>query len=130
MEPTLQIGETIQMSTTAGALRRGDIVVFAKPANDYRPGLTDLIKRVIGLPGETASAQRGSVYVNGRSLTEPWLPRGDLTPGFTAVRIPPGHYFVMGDNRGDPADSRVFGPIPSQLVIGAGIAHERGRPGS
>ena len=60
-------------------VHRGDIVVFAKPPDDNSPGIKDLIKRVIGLPGETISARDGKVYINGRQLAEPWLPKGTVT---------------------------------------------------
>ena len=121
METTLDIGDKVlvnKLSYDFHPVHRGDIVVFAKPANDYSPGIKDLIKRVIGLPGETISASGGSVYINGSKLAEPWLPKGTQTADFGPVTIPPGEYFVMGDNRGDSADSRVIGPIPKKLIVG------------
>jgi signal peptidase I len=99
-------------------VHRGDIVVFNKPPNDTTPGVKDLIKRVIGLPGETISGQNGQVYINDHPLAEPWLPKGETTQPFPATRIPAGDYFMMGDNRGDSADSRIIGPIPKRLFIG------------
>jgi signal peptidase I len=92
--------------------------VFKKPPNDYNPGIKDLIKRVIGLPGETISGQNGAVYINGVLLKEPWLPKGVLTENVPTTKVPAGDYFVMGDNRGDSADSRVIGPISGKLIIG------------
>jgi signal peptidase I len=121
MEPTLKIGDRVlvnKLSYDFHSVHRGDIVVFKKPANDNSPGVTDLVKRVIGLPGETISATNGQVYINGHPLTEPWLPRGDYTSAFGPVQIPNGEYFMMGDNRGDSADSRIIGPIPKKLFIG------------
>ena len=93
-------------------------MVFAKPPNDTTPGVKDLIKRVIGLPGETISGQNGQVYIDGRPLAEPWLPKGEQTVPFPSTPIPAGDYFMMGDNRGDSADSRIIGAIPSRLFIG------------
>jgi signal peptidase I len=121
MEPTLKVGDKVlvnKLSYDFHGVHRGDIVVFKKPANDFTPGITDLIKRVIGLPGETISAQGGSVYINGQKLNEHWLPRGVTTNDFQPTHIPPGDYFVMGDNRGNSADSRVIGPIPKKLIVG------------
>ncbi len=121
MEPTLKIHDRVlvnKLSYDFHSVHRGDIVVFKKPANDFSPSVTDLIKRVIGLSGETISAQGGEVYINGRPLHESWLPRGEYTQNFGPVAIPRGEYFMMGDNRGDSADSRIFGPVSSKLFIG------------
>jgi signal peptidase I len=134
MEPTLQVGDRVlvnKLSYDFHSVHRGDVVVFAKPADDTTPGIKDLVKRVIGLPGETISAQNGQVYINGRPLAEPWLPKVDRDvttfqpsiPGCLpapsgACRIPAGDYFMMGDNRTDSADSRVIGPVPGHLFIG------------
>jgi signal peptidase I len=121
MEPTLIVGDKVlvnKLSYDFHSVHRGDVIVFKKPPNDFSPGIKDLIKRVIGLPGETISARDGSVYINGQKLKESWLPKGVTTADFGPVRIPSGQYFVMGDNRGDSADSRVFGPITKNLIIG------------
>ena len=121
MEPTLQVGDRVlvnKLSYSFHSVHRGDIVVFSKPPNDTSPGVKDLIKRVIGLPGETISAQDGHVDINGRPLAEPWLPRGVTTGNFGPVVIPKGDYFMMGDNRGDSADSRVLGPVSGKLFVG------------
>jgi signal peptidase I len=135
MEPTLSVGDRLLVNKLSYHFHnphRGDIVVFKKPPNDTTPGITDLVKRVIGLPGETISARNGQVYVNGRPLSEPWLPgvdRGVTTfpsaipgclpaPGLGGCKIPAGEYFMMGDNRTDSSDSRVIGPVTSKLFIG------------
>jgi signal peptidase I len=121
MEPTLKVGDRVlvnKLSYDAHSVHRGDVVVFARPANDFTPGIKDLIKRVIGLPGETVSGQNGAVYINGQRLKEPWLPKNDPTAPFPAVVVPAGDYFVMGDNRGNSADSRVLGPIAGDLIVG------------
>lgn len=121
MEPTLKVNDRVlvnKLSYDLHGIHRGDVVVFRKPPNDYSPNIKDLIKRVIGLPGETISGKDGAVYINGHRLKEPWLPKGVTTAPFPAVAIPRGDYFVMGDNRGDSADSRVIGPISGKLIVG------------
>jgi signal peptidase I len=82
---------------------------------------TVLIKRVIGLSGDRISASGGRVYVNGELLVEPYLPKGTITTSFGPLIVPPGHVWVMGDNRGDSLDSRVFGPIPEGHIVGRAI---------
>ncbi len=136
MEPTLKVNDRVlvnKLSYKLHSVHRGDVVVFKKPPNDTTPGITDLIKRVIGLPGETISGRNGEVYINGRPLAEPWLPKVDqdvttfppagAIPGCQSAPgggclIPPGEYFMMGDNRSDSSDSRIIGPIPKHLFIG------------
>jgi len=99
-------------------VHRGDIVVFERPQGEVDPKIKDLIKRVVALPGETVEGRNGQVLINGRALTEPYLPKGVQTSDFGAVQIPKGRYWVMGDNRGNSKDSRVFGPIPKGLIVG------------
>jgi signal peptidase I len=121
MEPTLKVGDKVlvnKLSYDFHGIHRGDVIVFKKPPDDYSPGITDLIKRVIGLPGETIWGQGGYVYIDGSKLNEPWLPKGTLTSNFPHTYIPKGEYFVMGDNRGNSADSRDIGPIAKKLIIG------------
>jgi len=123
MEPTLKVGDKVlvnKLSYDFHSIHRGDVIVFKKPADDFTPGIKDLIKRVIGLPGETISSKDGFVYINGVRLNEPWLPKVDrgVTVGIKPTLIPPGEYYVMGDNRTDSSDSRVIGPIPKSLIVG------------
>jgi signal peptidase I len=100
-------------------VHRGDIVVFGKPpGEDAGPNVKDLVKRVIGLPGDTVSSVAGQVDINGTPLKEPWLVKGTVTTGIQEQKIPPGEYWVMGDNRSDSQDSRFFGPIPKSLIVG------------
>jgi signal peptidase I len=82
----------------------------------------EYIKRVVALPGEHVEAHGGHVYVDGRELVEPYLPPGDDTDDFAPVAVGPGQLFMMGDNRGNSADSRTFGPIPRTSVVGRAMA--------
>lgn len=122
MLPTLQIGDRIlvdKLSYRLHLVHEGDIVVFRKPATDVGdPAVVDLVKRVIGLPGETISSAGGNVYIDGHLLKEPWLGTGVITNGIKAMIIPQNSYFVLGDNRGNSSDSRVFGPIQGKLIVG------------
>ena len=134
MEPTLQVGDRIvvdKLSYHLHGVDRGNIVVFTTPPNEdcAGPPVADLVKRVIGLPGESISLRDGSVYVDGRLLPEPFLPpnvRTDTYPGPSsngfalhhAYRIPTGDVFVLGDNRPDSCDSRWWGPIRESSIVG------------
>lgn len=127
MEPTLDIGDRIlvdKLSYDFHPVHTGDIVVFKRPphADVGPPSIKDLVKRVIGLPGQTIWSHGGQVYIDGKILPEPWLPPGTVTRGIRPQKIPPDHYFVMGDNRGDSLDSRYFGPIPGSLIVGRVVA--------
>lgn len=96
--------------------QRGDIIVLKRP---NAPEM-DLIKRVIGLPGDTIEVEDGRVIVNDQELTEPYIVAfggGDKDK----FRLPEGEYFVMGDNRGASSDSRSFGPVPEELIIGRAV---------
>jgi signal peptidase I len=101
--------------------RRGEIVVFETPARAAREcgAAGTYVKRLVGLPGETWSERDGSVYIDGRKLAEPYL--GDRRRDLDDLRprkIPPGHYFFMGDNRQYSCDSRKWGPVPRANIIG------------
>jgi signal peptidase I len=127
MVPTLKVGNRIlvdKLSYDLHGVHRGDVVVFARPPRDQgEPGVHDLVKRVIGLPGERISSQGNQVLINGRVLREPWLPKNEgLGQPIEPQVIPKGHYFVMGDNRTDSLDSRSFGPIAGSLIVGRVVA--------
>jgi signal peptidase I len=134
MEPTLQIGDRIlvnKLSYDLHGVDRGNIVVFSRPPTENcgGPEVNDLVKRVIGLPGNVISLSGGYVYIDGKRLDESWLPaseQGVTTPGppgtpYSLVRpfkVPANDYFVMGDNRTDSCDSRYWGPISKSLIVG------------
>ena len=121
MYPTLDEGDRVLVNKISYKLHdvnRGDLVVFERPEGQPESDIKDLIKRVIGLPGETIEAREGVVYVNDRALTEDYLVEGVTTDNLPRQEIPAGHVWVMGDNRGDSADSRVFGPIDEDTIVG------------
>ncbi len=121
MEETLQVGDRVlvnKLSYQFGDIERGDIIVFHKPDNAGESDVDEFIKRVIGLPGETLRSVDGVVYIDGRPLEEPYLEPGVLTHQLSEVTVPDGHVFVMGDNRGGSRDSRYFGPIPVDSIVG------------
>ncbi len=82
------------------------------------PSIKDLIKRVIGLPGDRIQAINGQVYINGQLLKEPYLPTATPTEDLPLTVVPKGAYYMLGDNRTDSRDSRYIGPIPGHLIVG------------
>jgi signal peptidase I len=129
MEPTLMIGDRIlvdKLSYDFHSVHRGDIIVFATPPKEI-PILmvNDLVKRVIGLPGETIwSGPRGEVFINGKLIDQPWLTasaRDEPGPPIPRQKIPKGYVFVMGDNRGSSDDSRDYGPVSESLIVGRAV---------
>jgi signal peptidase I len=128
MEPTLAVGDRVlvnRLSYRLHDINRGDVIVFKRPETaPAAPGdPEDLIKRVIGLPGDTVVAREGIVYVNDRPLEEPYLPVGTSTANLDdPVTVPEGEVFVMGDNRDNSSDSRFIGTIPVDSVVGRAFA--------
>ncbi len=125
MLPTLQKNDRVlvnKLSYRLHDVHRGDVVVFERPPNEADQRIKDLIKRVIGLPGETIEARNGRVVIDGRYLEEPYLRLEESgcpgTENLPPTVIPADHVFVLGDNRCDSSDSRVFGPIPEDLIVG------------
>lgn len=121
METTLVANDRVlvnRLSYTWGEVGRGDVVVFARLPSD--PGQTrDLIKRVIGLPGDEVEGRNNSVYINGLRLNEPYLAPENMTFGdFGPLDVPDGELFVMGDNRDNSIDSRRFGTIDISRAAG------------
>ena len=99
-------------------IHRGDVVVFWYPLDRTK----SFIKRVIALPGETVEIRRGTVYVNGRPISEPYVPPQyeDLSD-FGPEPVPMDDYFLMGDHRISSNDSRVFGPVASRYIYGRAV---------
>ncbi len=138
MEPTLMIGDRVlvnKLSYDLHDVHRGDIVVFASGPNTewHKAGIDDLVKRVIGLPGETVTQCEGQqVCIDGRLLKEPYLPKETQNasvfpatiPGCAAnspangCTVPPGKIFVMGDNRTNSQDARANGPVKESSIVG------------
>ncbi|HUQ39842.1 MAG TPA: signal peptidase I [Acidimicrobiales bacterium] len=123
MEPTLDIGERVlvnKLSYKLHDVHRGDVVVFERPdGQEGTSQIKDLIKRVVALGGETVETRDGHIYVDGKPLAENYLPAGEPPgPPVDKLRVPEGHLWVMGDNRGNSKDSRVFGPISENLLVG------------
>lgn len=122
MSPTLMPGDRIIADKLVSTIHRGDIVVFSNVPAD-RGGPPTLVKRVIGLPGETISSIGSTVLVDGRPLAEPWLPKlvgqcAETSEHIPTTRIAPDNYFVMGDCRGDSDDSRYWGTVPRSDIVG------------
>jgi signal peptidase I len=92
--------------------RRGDVVVIDMPEEE-KP----LIKRVLALPGETVALREGQVFINGHRLREPWATRWG-GPDLPETEVPPGHVFVLGDNRAQSRDSRSFGAVSLDQILG------------
>jgi signal peptidase I len=142
MEPNLLIGDHLLVNKFVSAptltkvedtilpietIHRGDIIVFKHPKTPER----DLIKRTIGLPGETIEVRDRRVYVNEKPLDEPYahylfkdsadITAGDVRRNFGPVTVPAGHYFMMGDNRDNSEDSRFWGFLPREYVKGKAL---------
>lgn len=129
MYPTLHDGDVIfmdRLSLKFSDVRRGDIVVFNPPYSSEAP----LIKRVLGLPGETVSASLGEIWINGKLLKEnddktqndyqSFNPAKD--PKAEGVKLADDEYFMVGDNRGGSYDSRSFGPVKRKEMLGKATA--------
>jgi signal peptidase I len=143
MEPTLNISDRVlveKVSYRFGKVTDGDVIVFVhdfpgvepesgNPIAHFFNGLgqavgvappssRDFIKRVVGTPGDRIDCQRGRLYRNGQPVSEPYLAPGTTTENCTAVTVPPGKLYVMGDNRNNSEDSRTFGPIERSALVG------------
>jgi signal peptidase I len=121
MVPTLHKDDRVlvnKLSYRLHDVHRGDIVVFRAPPQAATREVKDLIKRVIGLPGETVEGRGGDVYINGKPLDEPYLPAGVRSREFPAEKIPEDGYWVLGDNRQDSRDSTFFDAIDGDTIVG------------
>jgi signal peptidase I len=143
MEPTIQVNDRVivnKLSYRVGEPERGDVVVFLNPnltdeelqetipeavirsileAVGIRTrGEDDLIKRVVAVGGDTVAIRDGRLEINGEAPEEPYLASGEDMADFGPETVPEGHVFVMGDNRNASHDSRYFGPVPVDEIIG------------
>jgi signal peptidase I len=130
MEPTLEEGDRVlvnKLSYDLHDVNRGDVIVFELDPEDVGPdGIKDLIKRVVGLPGDVIETRDGSVYIDDEPIEEPYLADGTVTgqtsegqnPAIERQTVPEGHVYVLGDNRSNSADSRYRGPIPIDSIVG------------
>jgi signal peptidase I len=132
MVPTLKTNDRVivnKLSYHFHSVHRGDIVVFTTPkgpdGQPIDPTIKDLVKRVIGLPGDTVSEKDGHILIDGKPLEESYLPAGTVsdcssfvTNCFPSGPIPANHYWVMGDNRTQSRDSRYFGTISKSEIVG------------
>ena len=130
MERTLEPGQYVlvdKLTPRVDAYKRGDIVVFKPPPDWVQPDNTPFIKRVIGVGGDTIDVRDGKVYVNDMAIDEPYLyatvAGGDpepteADPDLGSWTVPEGDLFLMGDHRSNSADSRAFGSVPVDNVIG------------
>ena len=130
MVPTLGVYDRVLVQKaffTRRDVHEGDIVVFSEPPLDDCGGPAgDLVKRVIALPGQTIYSSGNGIYVNGRLLAEPYLPHNDpLGPPIASshhpYRLPPGEFYMLGDNRADSCDSRYWGPITGSSIVGKAV---------
>lgn len=145
MDPQLAVGDRVVVSRLAYDLhepRRGDVVVFDCPLGAgcapeesgsfatravdtvlealllRQPGVEEFIKRVVALPGETVEGREGRVWIDGKPLVEPYLGEGVVTSDFGPVTVGEDKVWVMGDNRPNSTDSRVFGQVDVETIVG------------
>lgn len=135
MEPTLESGDRLivnKLSYVTGEIERGQVVVFERPDGVVLEGNKRMIKRVLALPGEEIRLSAGEVWIDGRRLIEPYLvsaassfPLATVIPGCAGSSdradrcvVPEGAVFVLGDNRDNSTDSRVYGPIRTDTIVG------------
>ncbi len=113
MEPTIRPGDRMVLIKTV-TLKRGDIIIFKDPENTE----TYLVKRTIGLPGDTVEVTGGQLYLNGKPMNEPYLKESFIIYKYNLAQVPPGKLFVLGDNRNNSDDSSVWGFLPAENMRG------------
>lgn len=118
MVPTLKYGDRVLVNKFIYRFtepQRGDIIVFKSVEGDGQ----DLIKRVVGVPGDEIAVRGGTLFVNGEPQKEPYVNKKYPDKSFYApTTVPKDHVFAMGDNRANSQDSRVFGPVPEKNIEG------------
>ncbi|HYS53156.1 MAG TPA: signal peptidase I [Thermoanaerobaculia bacterium] len=115
MSPTLRVGDHIVVTPYHGAApKRGDVVVFHSPTS-----LNDLlVKRIVAVPGDLVETHEGRLFIGGHAAAEPYVIAPATTGTIASQVIPPGFFFVLGDNRANSFDSRQWGVLQRDLVIG------------
>lgn len=119
MEPTLIVDDRIVVTRFAywfDEPKRGEVVIFKYPLDEKVP----YVKRLIGEPGDEVAFKDNKLYINGVETPEPYLPAGVISRDFEPVVVPEDSYFMCGDNREHSSDSRVWGMVKKQLIIGKG----------
>jgi signal peptidase I len=122
MEPTLVEGDRVLVNRLIYHFRspeKGDVIVFHPPD---RPGSDPFIKRVVAVSGDTVALRDGVLWVNGVAQDEPYIKEYPIVDEFPETRIEPGYVWVMGDNRNNSGDSRVFGPVRKEAIMGEAFA--------
>jgi signal peptidase I len=122
MEPTLQTGDRVLVNRLSYHFRSpavGDVVVFRPPGLETAE---PFIKRVVAVAGDRVSVHEGSLYVNGIAQVEPYVKEYPIAGELREVTVGPGCVWVMGDNRNDSSDSRVFGEVPRASIVGVAFA--------
>jgi len=113
MAPTFEEGTRVYTGPISGSVNRGDVVVMDDGAGD------DAIKRIVGLPGETVYLWRGYVFIDRKILLAPYVPKKVYTlprQRLAVFELGPSQYFVLGDNRPNSADSRLYGPVERKQI--------------
>jgi len=124
MNPTFYNGDRIlvnKLSVDFGTINVGDILVFKAPPNVAKicnDDVADLVKRVIGLPGDVLTSKGNTIYRNGTRLDQKWSVFPTLGTPIKKITVPAGQYFMMGDNHANSCDSRMWGTLPRDDIIG------------
>ncbi|MGH9038289.1 MAG: signal peptidase I, partial [Acidimicrobiia bacterium] len=121
MLPTLHKDDRVlvnKLSYRLHDVHRGDVIVFEAPPGASTSEVKDLIKRVVGLPGETIEGRGGEIYIDGKPLNEPYLPREIRSREFPPKKVELHKIWVLGDNRQDSKDSTFFGTIDESTIVG------------
>ena len=119
MEPTVDVGDRVLINRRShlNGVDRGDIVVFKRP-DRADGGPKTLIKRVVAVGGDTVESRGDVLHVNGQPADEPYAEGRPIGFPVTRTTVPPDKVFLLGDNRSNSADSRVFGPIDEDAIVG------------
>ena len=113
MAPTLKEGESALATRTIDTLARGDVVAFRYPKDESK----SFVKRIVGLPGERLESNNGSILIDGRTLDEPYVADTNRSKdSWGPITMPDGQYFMMGDNRRNSSDSRMWGPVRREAI--------------